>query len=344
MAAKKKPLDIKAVTLTESRVSVRRLALPPERAAGRIVGEGVAPCPRLSGCRRPKPSLVMPNVLVFAETREGALRKVALEASRRHGHWSTGSGGGEVHAALVGAARHRDSCAGLGEYGADVVVVVEHPALERYNPEACTALVADRLRSGGYRAGVFRSSVQGRDLAPRVAGRLGVPVVTDVTALRSKGDALVVTHPIDTGKVIGTLEVRATPALAALRPGVVTPAPSPRDARIERAQPAGDPAAASRVVTTELKVGTTTKLDLGEAPVIVSGGRGLRSAENFRLVEDLAAAFGNAAVGATRAVTDDGWRPHSEQIGQTGRLVSPDLYVAVGISGADSTSRGYADV
>jgi electron transfer flavoprotein alpha subunit len=75
-------------------------------------------------------------------------------------------------------------------------------------------------------------------------------------------------------------------------------------------------------------------LDLGEAPVIVSGGRGLRAAENFTLVEDLAAAFGNAAVGATRAVTDDGWRPATDQIGQTGRVVSPDLYVAVGISGA----------
>jgi len=75
-------------------------------------------------------------------------------------------------------------------------------------------------------------------------------------------------------------------------------------------------------------------MDLGDAPIIVSGGRGLKAAENFRLLEDLATAFGNAAVGATRAVTDDGWRPHSDQIGQTGRLVSPELYVAVGISGA----------
>src|SRR5919107_725343 len=96
---------------------------------------------------------------------------------------------------------------------------------------------------------------------------------------------------------------------------------------------AGDPST-SKVVVKEVIEGGKGKIDLGEAPVIVSGGRGLKAAENFRLVEELAAAFGNAAVGATRAVTDDGWRPHTDQIGQTGRLVSPNLYVAVGISGA----------
>jgi electron transfer flavoprotein alpha subunit len=84
----------------------------------------------------------------------------------------------------------------------------------------------------------------------------------------------------------------------------------------------------------ELKQGNTDKIDLNDAPVIVAGGRGLKAAEHFALCDDLAAAFGNAAVGATRAVTDEGWRPHSDQIGQTGRNVSPDLYIAVGISGA----------
>ncbi|MGH7694637.1 MAG: electron transfer flavoprotein subunit alpha/FixB family protein, partial [Gemmatimonadaceae bacterium] len=103
--------------------------------------------------------------------------------------------------------------------------------------------------------------------------------------------------------------------------------------RVEAAPPAGDPSAV-RVQVKETTTADSRKLDLAEAPVIVSGGRGLKAAENFKLVEDLAAAFGNAAVGATRAVTDDGWRPHSDQIGQTGRQVSPELYVAVGISGA----------
>jgi len=106
-----------------------------------------------------------------------------------------------------------------------------------------------------------------------------------------------------------------------------------RPGTVEAIVSAVDPMAV-RVRVTETVQGTGARLDLGEAPVIVSGGRGLKEAANFRLVEDLAAAFGNAAVGATRAVTDDGWRPHSDQIGQTGRLVSPELYVACGISGA----------
>ncbi|MDQ6718983.1 MAG: electron transfer flavoprotein subunit alpha/FixB family protein, partial [Gemmatimonadota bacterium] len=130
-----------------------------------------------------------------------------------------------------------------------------------------------------------------------------------------------------------TVSITGPLAVIAMRPNVIAPAANAKAGRVEAIQPALDPSQA-RVVVKETKQGGGGKLDLAEAPVVIAGGRGLKAAENFKLVEDLAAAFGNAAVGATRAVTDDGWRPHSDQIGQTGRLVSPELYIAVGISGA----------
>jgi electron transfer flavoprotein alpha subunit len=275
----------------------------------------------------------MPNALVFVETRSGAVRKVGFEAVTAARAAMDRSGGGNVHAVVMGAPGISAAAGTVGEYGADTAIVVEHAAFDRFNPEGSTAFLAERLRSGNYALAVFSSTVQGRDIGPRVAGRLGVPVIADVTAFTLGADGVVCTHPIDTGKVIATLALRATPAIVAVRPGSIPAVQHPRTARIETAAPVGDPAA-TRVKTTELNVGTSAKLDLGDAPVIVSGGRGLKSAQNFKLIEDLADAFGNAAIGATRAVTDDGWRPHSEQIGQTGRLVSPDLYVAVGISGA----------
>jgi electron transfer flavoprotein alpha subunit len=275
----------------------------------------------------------MPPILAFAESRDGELRKVALETATAARQAADSSGGGEVHALLVGApgvARHADA---LGRHGADLVAVVEHPALGRYSPEVLAATVAQRLKSGGYRAGFFAASAQGRDLAPRVAAKLGVSLASDVTDFQLKGDAVTARHPAYTGKVIVTLRLTSTPALLSVRPGSVTPVEQRRSGRVESIRPAMDPAAA-RVTVTEMSQRGATRLDLGEASIIVSGGRGLRAAENFKLVEDLAAAIGNAAVGATRAVTDDGWRPATDQIGQTGRLVSPDLYIAVGISGA----------
>jgi electron transfer flavoprotein alpha subunit len=275
----------------------------------------------------------MANVLAFAESRAGELRKVALETVTAARALADATGGGDVHALLIGAAGVASHAARLGEHGADVVIVVEHDGFKFHNPEAASATAAERIKSGGYRAALFPASAHGRDIAPRVAAKLGVPVASDVVAIEGQGDALVVRHPVYTGKVIATLSLTATPAIISIRPGNVTPQANPKAGRVETAQPAGDPNA-SKAKTTDLQTGSKGKLDLGEAPVIVSGGRGLKAAENFKLVEDLADAFGNAAVGATRAVTDDGWRPHSDQIGQTGRQVSPDLYIAVGISGA----------
>jgi electron transfer flavoprotein alpha subunit len=221
----------------------------------------------------------------------------------------------------------------LGKYGADVVIVVEHAAFDRYNAESFAATAAARIKSGGYRAALFSASAQGKDLAPRVAAKLGVSMASGATAVAVDGDAVVVRHPSYIGKIIITLRLAGSPALVTLNPGAITAAANAKAGKVESMAPALDPAQ-GRVIVKEMVQASNAKLDLGDAPVIVSGGRGLRAAENFKLVEDLAAAFGNAAVGATRAVTDDGWRPHTDQVGQTGRQVSPQLYVALGISGA----------
>jgi electron transfer flavoprotein alpha subunit len=274
----------------------------------------------------------MANILAFAETRNGELRKVALEAVTAARKLADATGG-EVHALLAGAPGIAEKAEQLGKYGADVVLVTENDAFARYNPEALAALAAERLESGGYRVAIFAASAEGRDLAPRVAGKTGSGIVTDVIAAELTGDTLTVKHPMNIGKLIATITVSGSPAIISVRPNTYSPVENPKAGRVENVAAAGDPAA-SRVVVKDVVSGDRAKLDLAEAPVIVAGGRGLKAAENFKLVEDLADAFGNAAVGATRAVTDDGWRPHADQIGQTGRLVSPQLYVAVGISGA----------
>jgi electron transfer flavoprotein alpha subunit len=274
----------------------------------------------------------MADVLAFAETRGGELRKVALEAVTA-ARTLASAAGGEVHALMLGPPGIASKAEQLGRHGADVVLVVEHPMLANHSAEVAAATAAARAKDGAYSAVVFSASAQGKDLAPRVAAKLGVPMAADVLAFEPSGSAITVRHAGYASKVVQTLTLTAAPAVLSVRPGAVTPAASAKAGRVETLAPAMDPASA-RVVVKEMVQGRTGKLDLGEAPVIISGGRGLRAAENFRLVEELADAFGNAAVGCTRAVADDGWRPQSDQIGQTGRTVSPDLYVAVGISGA----------
>jgi len=275
----------------------------------------------------------MANVLVFAETRGTALRKVALEAVTAARALADASGGGEVHAIIAGAPGSAAGAEQLGAHGADVVYVVEHAALATFERESIAATVAERAKQGSYRAVVLGFSSQGRDLAPRLAAKLDAPVAADVTEIAVSGETIVVKHPGYANKVMLTLVLTGSPVVLSVRPGAFTAKELPKSGRVERLEAALDPAAA-RVVVKEVVEGAKGRPDLGEAPIIVAGGRGLKAAENFKLVEDLADAFGNAAVGATRAVTDDGWRPHSDQIGQTGRQVSPQLYLAVGISGA----------
>ncbi|MFN0097781.1 MAG: electron transfer flavoprotein subunit alpha/FixB family protein, partial [Gemmatimonadaceae bacterium] len=257
------------------------------------------------------------NVLAFAESRGGDLRRAGLEAVAA-ARVIADARGGAVHAILFGASGIAAHAAKLGAHGADAVIVVEHAAFAHNNPEAVAATIAAKM--SGYGALVCAASATGKDIAPRVAAKLHVPVASDAIAMTVAGASITVTHPGYTGKIMQTLTLTATPAVLSVRPGAFLPKENAKAGTVENAAPSGDPSA-SRVKITETAAGNAAKLDLGEAPVIVSGGRGLKEPANFKLVEDLAAAFGNAAVGATRAVTDDGWRPHSDQIGQTGRLV-----------------------
>ena len=274
----------------------------------------------------------MANVLVFAEARGGELRKIALEAVTAARQLADATGGGDVHALLVGAPGIAAKATQLGTYGADVVFVAEGAEFATFARESVAATLAERAKAGSYRAVVVGFSAQGRDLGPRVAAKLDAPIVSDVTEIAASGDTLTVKHPGYANKVVLTLVLSGPMAVISVRPSAFTAKENAKAARVEVV--AAVPASTPVVTITEVKEGAKGRPDLGDAPIIISGGRGLKAAENFKLVEDLADAFGNAAVGATRAVTDDGWRPHSDQIGQTGRQVSPQLYVAVGISGA----------
>ena len=274
----------------------------------------------------------MANVLVYAESRGAELRKLALEAVAAGRLVADASGGGEVHAVLAGPPGIGAQAASLGAHGADRVIVFESDAFARFARESLAASIADRATQGGYRAVVLGFSAQGRDLGPRVAARIDAPIASDITEVAVDGDALLVKHPAYANKVTMTLRITGSPVVLSVRPSAFTAVTDAKAGTVEQGQ--ASPASGATVTVTEVVEGAKGRPDLGDASIIVSGGRGLKAAENFRLIEELADAFGNAAVGATRAVTDDGWRPHSDQIGQTGRQVSPQLYVAVGISGA----------
>ncbi|HXV90738.1 MAG TPA: electron transfer flavoprotein subunit alpha/FixB family protein [Gemmatimonadales bacterium] len=272
----------------------------------------------------------MSHVLAVLEQRDGALRKVSFEAitgARR----LADALGGEVHALVIGAGPVTGTD-GAGRFGADKVITATGGGFARYAPEGCAAVVAERARSGGYAAVVVAATATGKDLAPRVAAKLGVALAGDVTDVTVDGGAVVATRPVYAGKALLTLKVTGSPAIVSLRPNVFTPVERPRPGAAETVAvdtPAG------RVTVREIKAAPAGALDVAEAPIVVSGGRGLKEPANFRLLEDLAQAFGGrAAVGASRAVVDAGWRGHGEQVGQTGKTVSPTLYVAVGISGA----------
>jgi len=238
------------------------------------------------------------RVLAVLEQRDGKLRKVSFE--------------------VVTAARRLT----------DAVDAIVSDTSDR---EGCATAIAERAKAGGYRAVVFAATATGKDLAPRVAAKLGVGMAADLTDVAADGSGFLVTRPVYAGKALLKVKVTSQPAVLSLRPNVFTP-----DERAASVTPETLPVTSSgRVRVREIKAAPAGTLDVAEAQVIISGGRGLKEPANFKVLEELAHAFGGqAAVGASRAVVDAGWRAHADQVGQTGKTVSPSLYIAVGISGA----------
>jgi electron transfer flavoprotein alpha subunit len=275
----------------------------------------------------------MPDVLAFIERRDGRIGGSGLEVMSVAARLARGLGG-SAHALVLGGPGTSATVGDLARFGAATVAVGEHEALAEYASEGYAPLLTERVRQGAYTAVVMSASAVGRDLAPRVAALLDVPLVSDATTVDVVDGRIVAERPIYAGKAFARVEVDASPALLTIRPNAFAAMEHAAAGTVTTFTPSVD-APARRVRVVEHKQASGGALDVSEATTIVSGGRGMKDPAQWHLLEELRDALGpGVALGASRAVVDAGWRPHSEQVGQTGKTVSPKLYVAVGISGA----------
>ncbi len=274
----------------------------------------------------------MPSVCVFLESAKGKLKKSAAEVMGEGRRLADQLGGG-LDAVILGkgATALADAAAALG---ADRVLVGDADHLANFTIDGFIGPLAKAVAAASPRLVLMAASVAGKDLAPALAAATKGALLADVTAIAAEGDTVRVTKPVYAGKALSTVAASSELVIATLRPNVFPPAAPQkgRSAPVEVVE-AGGSAAEIRTVVKQVLAKASEKLDLTEADIIVSGGRGLKGPENWHLVESLAEAVGGV-VGASRAVVDAGWRPHSEQVGQTGKTVSPKLYIAVAISGA----------
>ncbi|OGD18272.1 MAG: hypothetical protein A2W03_14115 [Candidatus Aminicenantes bacterium RBG_16_63_16] len=271
-------------------------------------------------------------ILTYIEIRDNKIKKASLEAL---GEAKRTAERLNIPAAAVVVGSTVESLATeLLAGGAAKVFILENPAFGRYSTQDHAQALAELAGKIKPLAIFFSGTALGRDLAPRLAARLGAGLASDCTRIAVDGGQVEYTRPIFAGKALLTLRLNTSPQLATLRPNVFPVFPPATAAGEVVRESAGVPADRTRAEVAEIIGEQGGETDVCEADIIISGGRGMKGPENFGLLRELAALLPRAAVGASRSAVDSGWIGHQHQVGQTGKTVSPNLYLAFGISGA----------
>ncbi len=273
------------------------------------------------------------GVMIIAEQRDGDIRKISYELASE-GKRLADASGQQLTAVMLGS-NIKDKAAVLGKYGAKKVIVADDPRLAKYTTDAYASVIAQIVKAASPAILLLGASSQGKDLAGRLAAKLGVGMAQDCTKFVVEGGKLVATRPIYAGKAYAQVSYdESYPNMATARPNVmaITPPNDALTAEVVTASFTLDDSAIKTKVVDAIK-DVSGKVDLTEADKIVSGGRGMKGPEGFDVLEKLADVI-KASVGASRSAVDAGWRTQNDQVGQTGKVVSPNLYIACGISGA----------
>ncbi|MGQ9642476.1 MAG: electron transfer flavoprotein subunit alpha/FixB family protein [Ignavibacterium sp.] len=267
------------------------------------------------------------KILAVLEQRDNSLKKVSYEVASVVANLSN-----QLNTATDSVVVGNDinNLNELSKYGLKQVTHIKNEQLANYSPSAYADTIADYAKQNDSKILIFPNTALGVDLAPRVAVKLNAGIVMDCMKLEVKDNDIIATRPVYAGKALINVKLNSDIKIFTIRPNIFKPT-IVNSSEIEiKVQPLENPNLKTKVTAFKKSEG---KLDVAEADIIVSGGRGMKGPENFHLIEELAEVLG-AAVGASRAVVDAGWRPHREQVGQTGKTVSPSLYIACGISGA----------
>jgi electron transfer flavoprotein alpha subunit len=273
-----------------------------------------------------KEIIMAQGVFVIAEQRDGVFRKVSYEAVSEGRRIADGLGADLT--AMVAGSGIGGIAGELEKYGADKLLVADDQALADYTTDAYTNVIADLIQSADPAVILIGATSQGKDLSARLAARLDAGLAMDCTAVKLENGKLTCTRPMFGGKIFADVEIEGSLQIIAIRPNVMDITETSKDCAVENP---GVNAGEVKTLVVEKSMDTGDKIELTEADIVVSGGRG--TGGEFSAIEQLAAALGGA-VGASRSAVDEGWRAHSDQVGQTGKVVSPVLYVACGISGA----------